>query len=64
MPDAAQEMNDRALNAAMAYIAEQSVTSVAHMGTRWPLAAAVTTGFTSTVQGIRRRLARLAYQRR
>ena len=33
MPDATVEMNDRALNAAMKYVAEQGVTSVAHMGT-------------------------------
>ena len=33
MPDATAEMNDRALNAAMKYVAEQGVTSVAHMGT-------------------------------
>lgn len=33
MPDATPEMNDRALNAAMKYVAEQGVTSVAHMGT-------------------------------
>jgi predicted amidohydrolase YtcJ len=38
MPDATPEMNDRALNAAMHYVAEQGVTSVAHMGTWGDLA--------------------------
>ena len=33
MPDPSPGMNDRALNAAMKYVAEQGVTSVAHMGT-------------------------------
>ena len=32
IPDASAEMNDRALAAAMKYVAEQGVTSVAHMG--------------------------------
>jgi predicted amidohydrolase YtcJ len=38
MPDATPEMNDRALEAAMKYVAEQGVTSVAHMGTWGDLA--------------------------
>ncbi|MDQ2889211.1 MAG: amidohydrolase [Gemmatimonadota bacterium] len=33
MPDATPQMNDRALDAAMKYVAEQGVTSVQHMGT-------------------------------
>lgn len=33
IPDPSPEMSDRALDAAMRYVAEQGVTSVAHMGT-------------------------------
>ena len=38
IPDASPEMNARTLNAAMKYVAEQGVTSVAHMGTWGDLA--------------------------
>ena len=38
IPDPSPEMSDRALNAAMKYVAEQGVTSVAHMGTWGDLA--------------------------
>jgi predicted amidohydrolase YtcJ len=38
IPDASPEMNDRAFAAAMKYLSEQGVTSVAHMGTWGQLA--------------------------